>query len=171
MDFRSPFRRRSFALLLLTCIGCGGESEAQPASTSGQEASSASAAPSVLRPALGSAWVIFGPDTVVAEVARTPDERATGLMYRESVPDGTGMLFVFPDVAPRSFWMRNTYVDLDIAYMGADFRIVSIRQMQALDSISVPSGAAAQYALEVRQGWFEERGIEVGTQPEVVFGG
>ena len=122
-------------------------------------------------PALGEAWVVFGTDTVVAEVARTNAERAEGLMYRDAVPDGTGMLFVFPDVAPRSFWMRNTYVDLDIAYMGPDFRIVSIKQMTALDEVSVPSDAPAQYALEVRQGWFEENGIGVGDQPEVVFGG
>ncbi|MGD2070286.1 MAG: DUF192 domain-containing protein, partial [Gemmatimonadota bacterium] len=61
-------------------------------------------------PLPGNAWVIFGADTVVAEVARTAEERSRGLMYRDDVPDGTGMLFVFdrPDV--QSFWMENTYV-------------------------------------------------------------
>ena len=160
------------ALSLPAIAACGSDAESEAAASPSEgSVASAPAAASTPRPPLGSAWVIFGADTVVAEVARTNAERAQGLMYRESVPDGTGMLFVFPDVQARSFWMRNTYVDLDIAYMGADFRVVSIRQMTALDETSVPSGAPAQYALEVRQGWFAENGIDVGALPEVVFGG
>src|SRR5690606_8934481 len=57
------------------------------------------------RPGPGYAWVIFGADTVVAEVAATAAERERGLMYREAVPDGTGMLFVFEDNRERAFWM------------------------------------------------------------------
>ena len=49
------------------------------------------------RPALGKAWVVFGTDTVLAEVASLPEQRERGLMNRDSVPDGTGMLFVFPN--------------------------------------------------------------------------
>jgi len=115
------------------------------------------------------AWVVFGTDTVVAEVASTPEERERGLMYREELPDGTGMLFVFPDSRERSFWMQNTFVPLDIAYMDVNYTIVSILAMQPLDPSLHPSGAPAMYALEVPQGWFEAHGIEVGDTPEIVF--
>lgn len=121
-------------------------------------------------PPRGHAWVIFGTDTVVAEVAATADERADGLMYRDEVPDGTGMLFVFEDSQPRSFWMANTYVALDVAYMDPSYRIVDIIAMEPLVTDSYPSSAPAMFALEVRQGWFEEHGIGVGDQAEIVFG-
>lgn len=121
-------------------------------------------------PPAGYAWVIMGADTVLAEVAATPEERADGLMYREAVPDGTGMLFVFQDNQPRAFWMANTYVALDIAYMDPSFRIVDIIAMEPLVEESYPSAAPAMFALEVRQGWFEEKGIGIGTQAEIVFG-
>jgi uncharacterized membrane protein (UPF0127 family) len=130
----------------------------------------ASAVPSAALPPAGSAWVIFGADTVVAEVASTADERAEGLMYREQVPDGTGMLFVFPDNQLRSFWMANTYVALDIAYLDPSFRVVDIVAMEPLVTESYPSRAPAMYGLEVRQGWFAEEDIRVGAQAEVVFG-
>jgi uncharacterized membrane protein (UPF0127 family) len=129
------------------------------------------AAPSTARrPAAGHAWVIFGADTVVAEVAATADERAQGLMYREEVPEGTGMLFVFQDNQPRAFWMANTYVPLDIAYMDPSYRIVDIVQMEPLVTDTYPSSAPAMFALEVRQGWFAEKGIPEGAQAEIVFG-
>ncbi|MEX2465580.1 MAG: DUF192 domain-containing protein [Gemmatimonadota bacterium] len=124
----------------------------------------------VARPPAGHAWVIFGADTVVAEIAATADERAQGLMYREGVPDGTGMLFVFQDNAARAFWMANTYVPLDIAYLDPSYRIVDIVQMEPLVTDTYPSSGPAMFALEVRQGWLEERGIRVGDQAEVVFG-
>jgi len=57
-------------------------------------------------PPPGQAWVIFGVDTVQAEVARTPAERERGLMFRESLAKGRGMLFVFPEAQIRSFWMK-----------------------------------------------------------------
>jgi len=122
------------------------------------------------RPPGGNAWVIFGADTVVAEIAATADERAQGLMYREDVPDGTGMLFVFQDNASRAFWMANTYVPLDIAYMDPSYRVVDIVPMEPLVTDTYPSSGPAMFALEVRQGWFEEHGIRVGAQPEIVFG-
>jgi hypothetical protein len=114
--------------------------------------------------------VIFGADTVLAEVAASAEERADGLMYRDEVPDGTGMLFVFPDNRVRSFWMANTYVPLDIAYMDPSFRVVDIVQMEPLVTESYASSAPAMYGLEVRQGWFGESSIGVGAQAEIVFG-
>jgi len=114
--------------------------------------------------------VIFGADTVVAEVAATADERAEGLMYRDEVPDGTGMLFVFQNVEVRAFWMANTYVALDIAYMDTNYTVVDIIAMEPLVTDSYPSRAPAMFALEVRQGWFEENGIAIGARATVEFG-
>jgi uncharacterized membrane protein (UPF0127 family) len=122
------------------------------------------------RPAAGTAWVIFGADTVVAEVARTEDERAEGLMYRQELPDGVGMIFVFDDNEIRSFWMQNTYVALDIAYIDPGLVVVDIQQMEPLTTDPHQSAAPAMFALEVRKGWFAEKGIRVGAKAEVVFG-
>ena len=115
------------------------------------------------------ALVVFGSDTVRAEVASTAETRGRGLMYRDAVPDGTGMLFVFDREAERSFWMQNTYVALDVAFIDADFRIVDIQQMQP-ETTEIHDGARpAMFALEVRQGWFAEKGIAVGDRCQLIF--
>jgi uncharacterized protein len=166
--------------LLLAALACSsgedaggygtgaGESTAVAQGSGGQEGAAATG--SEARPPAGRAWVIFGADTVVAEVAATAQEREQGLMYREDVPDGTGMLFVFQDNQERAFWMANTYVPLDIAYMDPSFRVVDIIQMEPLVTETYPSSAPAMYALEVRQGWFGEQDIGVGAQAQIVFG-
>ena len=116
------------------------------------------------------AWVIFGTDTVVAELARTYEEREQGLMYREDLAKGRGMLFVFQDAQTRSFWMKNTFIPLDIAYLDAELKIVDIQAMEPESVESHPSAAPAMFALEVPLGWFGEMGIAVGAQAKVVFG-
>jgi len=154
------------ALLVgVACTPAGGEAPEARA-----EASAAAPRTSEPRPPAGHAWVIFGADTVVAEVARTADERAEGLMYREELPDGEGMLFVFETADVRSFWMQNTYVALDIAFMDASFTVVDIQQMEPLTTDPHESAAPAMFALEVRRGWFAEHGIRTGDRAEVVFG-
>lgn len=121
-------------------------------------------------PARGHAWVIFGTDTVVAEVAATPDAHQEGLMNRREVPDGTGMLFVFQSESTRSFWMRNTYVPLDIAFLNQAMEIVDIQQMEPESEEYHTSSAPAMFALEVPEGWFEAHDVQPGDQPEIVFG-
>lgn len=174
----APMSRLFPALLafVVGLSGCGSGADASAsdrASTAAAEPVGAANAPvseSARVPPAGYAWVVFGADTVLAEVAATAEERAEGLMYRDDVPDGTGMLFVFEDTQIRSFWMANTYVALDIAYMDPAYRIVDIIAMEPLDTESKPSRAPAMFGLEVRQGWFEEHGIEIGDQAEIVFG-
>jgi len=121
-------------------------------------------------PRRGIAWVIFGADTVHAEVARTEAQRQRGLMYRETLADGQGMLFVFDNVQLRSFWMRNTYLPLDIAFLDDSRRVVDIQQMEPLDENFTESRAPAMFALEVPRGWFQRQGVEVGAVAEIVFG-
>lgn len=125
--------------------------------------------PSALPPP-GTAWVVFGADTVVAEVASLPAQREQGLMNRDAVPDGTGMLFVFPDSEHRSFWMKDTPVALDVAFFDDRWRVAGIKQMEPMDETLTDSDVPTAVALEVRQGWFADRGIAVGAEAEVVFG-
>ena len=158
-------------LFLAACSPAGGGSLASnTAGGSGGATASAPALPPSQMPPAGHAWVIFAADTVVAEIAATPDERSEGLMYREEVPDGTGILFVFEQASIQGFWMANTYVALDIAYMDPSYTVVDILQMKALDTNTYPSTRPAQFALEVREGWFAEHDIRVGAQPQIVFG-
>lgn len=105
-----------------------------------------------------------GPHAVSAEVAQTPEQRALGLMYRFSLPADHGMLFVFPEPQPQGFWMRNTYIPLSIAFIGADGRILNIEDMAPRDESSHPSNGPALYALEMRKGWFADKGIGPGAR-------
>jgi uncharacterized protein len=98
------------------------------------------------------------------EVAATPGTREIGLMNRFSIPPDEGMLFVFPVLQPLSFWMRNTFAPLSIAFIDADGRILNIDDMSPRTDDPHPSTGAALYALEMRQGWFRRHGIERGAQ-------
>lgn len=121
-------------------------------------------------PPPGEGWVIFGSDTVRVELARTPAEREQGLMYREELPEGRGMLFIFQDAQHRSFWMQNTFVPLDIAYLDESLRIVDIQAMDPETEDGHPSAQPAMFALEVPQGWFAAQGIRVGDEARLVLG-
>jgi uncharacterized membrane protein (UPF0127 family) len=101
---------------------------------------------------------------IQAELARTEAERAQGLMYRSSLADGEGMLFVFERDQILSFWMKNTLIPLSIAFISYDGRILEIRDMKPRDLSSVTSNRSVRYALEVPQGWFERAGIRAGDR-------
>jgi uncharacterized protein len=104
---------------------------------------------------------------VTVEIADDTPEQRRGLMERTELAENAGMLFVFEREEPRSFWMRNTLIPLSIAYIASGGRIVDIQDMQPLDETSHPSAEPAQYALEVNQGFFAEREIEVGNVVEI----
>jgi uncharacterized membrane protein (UPF0127 family) len=99
-----------------------------------------------------------------AEIARTEAERARGLMYRPSLPDGEGMLFVFERDQILSFWMKDTLIPLSIAFISYDGRIREIYDMKVRDLTPVNSRRSVRYALEVPQGWFERAGISAGDR-------
>ncbi len=98
------------------------------------------------------------------EIAATPETRSRGLMYRESLAEDAGMLFVFPDDREVSFWMKDTSVPLSIAYLRHDGTILEIHDMQPFSLDPVPSGRPVRYALEVNQGWFERNNVQVGMR-------
>jgi len=99
---------------------------------------------------------------VKAEIARTDGERSKGLMYRKSLPDGDGMLFIYERDEVMSFWMKNTFVPLSIAFIAYDGRIIGIKDMYPHDTNTVKSSRSVRYALEVSQGWFSRAGVQIG---------
>jgi uncharacterized membrane protein (UPF0127 family) len=102
--------------------------------------------------------------SITAEVASTPGQRETGLMNRFSLPADHGMLFVFERSEPLSFWMKNTYIPLSIAFIDASGRIVNIEDMAPQTETIHWSSAPSLYALEVRKGWFRDRNIKPGDR-------
>ena len=112
---------------------------------------------------LATRTLTIGGHKLTAEVAMTPDQRAVGLMNRFSLKPDHGMLFVFERTEPLSFWMKNTFVALSIAFVADDGRIVNIEDMKPQTEERHSSKGPARYALEMRKGWFAERGIEAGA--------
>lgn len=167
-----------FFVLLLLVGGCGGGESSAP-----EENGSATTAPAqTTAETTQNTTVASAPDEsttlaitssdgtrteVQVEIADDRAEQQRGLMERTELAEDAGMLFVFDREEPRSFWMRNTLIPLSIAYIASDGRIVDIQDMQPLDETSHPSAEPAQYALEVNQGFFAERGIEVGNEVEI----
>ena len=103
---------------------------------------------------------------IEVEIADDADERQRGLMYRESLEENQGMLFVYPEQRTLGFWMKNTLIPLDIAYIDREGRIVDIQQMEPQTTETYDSAAPAMYALEMNQGWFEANGIRIGDLVE-----
>jgi len=105
----------------------------------------------------------IGAHKLTAEIARTSDERSLGLMNRFSLRPDHGMLFLFERSEPLAFWMKNTFVPLSIAFIAEDGRIVNIEDMKPQTEDSHWSKGPALYALEMKKGWFAERGIGPGA--------
>ena len=103
--------------------------------------------------------------TVDIEIADDEYQRQTGLMYRNTLGQTEGMLFVFDDEMLRSFYMKNTRLPLDIIYIASDSSVVSFQeQAQPFDDSSLPSNMPAQYVLELNAGLVKQWGIEVGDK-------
>lgn len=101
---------------------------------------------------------------LTAEVAASDETRTVGLMNRFSLQTDHGMLFVFDVAQPLAFWMKNTYVPLSIAFIGADGRILNIEDMAPRTETTHPSRGAGLYALEMKKGWFADHGISAGEK-------
>ena len=112
---------------------------------------------------LPTATLTIGTHKLTAEIATTPDQRSVGLMNRFSLKPDHGMLFIFEKNEPLAFWMRNTYIPLSIAFIAPDGRIVNIEDMKPQTDESHWSKGPALYALEMKKGWFAERGIGPGA--------
>lgn len=100
--------------------------------------------------------------TLTVEIANQSDQRQRGLMFRESMDELAGMLFVFPGDRSGGFWMRNTLIPLDIAYLGADGTVLEIVHGMPLSLETLTPAQPYRYTLEVNAGWFERQGFGVG---------
>jgi uncharacterized membrane protein (UPF0127 family) len=104
---------------------------------------------------------------VKAEIAVTHEQRSKGLMYRKNLKDGEGMLFIFDKDDIQSFWMKNTYVPLSIAFISYNGRIIDIKDMYPNNTNSVKSSRSVRYALEAPQGWFLRAGVKEGDTVKI----
>jgi uncharacterized membrane protein (UPF0127 family) len=106
-----------------------------------------------------------GARTFSVELAKSRREQDRGLMYRRSLPAKQGMLFDFGSVQPVSMWMKNTYVPLDMLFIGTDGRIRRIAaNTRPLSTSLIPGGDGVRYVLEVRAGTARKLGIAVGDK-------
>lgn len=103
-----------------------------------------------------------GSVAVTAEIADTPRLRESGLMNRQCLPENYGMLFVYGDEAFRQFWMRNTPISLDIAFLDRSGVVINILTMSPQSDENYASTGAAMFALEMEGGWFEANGVQAG---------
>lgn len=101
-------------------------------------------------------------DTLFVDILTTEEERALGLMFRTELPENHGALFVFAYPQRLSFWMKNTYIPLDLAFLDESGVIVEIHPLRPLDETPVTSSLPVPFALEVNRGYFRKRGVGVG---------
>jgi len=105
-----------------------------------------------------------GMHLIRAEVADTMGARMEGLMRRKSMPQGSGMVFVFDENAVHCMWMKNTLIPLSVAFIDESGAIINIADMQPHSEQSHCAARPARYALEMNRGWFAQRGIKPGAK-------
>lgn len=111
-------------------------------------------------------FVHFGDVKFAVELADSPEERKQGLMFRESLPEKQGMLFVFDDIAVRGFWMKNTIIPLDMIFIDQNWIVVEVKSnIQPCNEEPCPSyhSVPAKYVLEINAGLAEKYGIGVNS--------
>lgn len=152
----APMRLFALALLIAILAGCGGDDDGATTET-----------------APGATAVITTADGEVelsVEVADDDEERAQGLMFRKTLPEKAGMVFLYTEPTEGSFWMKNTLIPLSIAFFDADGTILRILDMEPCRSDPCPSyapGVAFTGALEVNRGAFERLGVHEGDTIEL----
>ncbi len=103
-----------------------------------------------------------GGQTIKADVAATEESRQHGLMFRKSMGKNEGMLFVFTQPGYYAMWMRNTPINLSVAYLDDQGKIFSIHEMEAFNETSHQSAGPARYALEMNAKWFAQNKVKAG---------
>lgn len=105
-----------------------------------------------------------GMHQIDAQVAQTPEQRATGLMHRKEMPQHEGMLFAFERPSVQCFWMKDTLLPLSAAFIADDGTVVNIADMKPLALDSHCSAKPVRYVLEMNQGWFARKGVKPGMK-------
>lgn len=147
----NPFRQIALAALAFACASLVPLARAQ---------SDAEGTPQSL-PAVP---IHLGAATLKTEIASTPQEGEIGLMYRSSMPDNDGMLFVLP-VGVAQFWMKNTLIPLSIAFLDKNGVVLELHDMKAMDLHTTRSDSdQVAYAIEANLHWFDLNGIKPGMK-------
>ncbi|MDP3604606.1 MAG: DUF192 domain-containing protein [Polaromonas sp.] len=105
-----------------------------------------------------------GMHQIDVQLATTPAQRQTGLMFRREMPQGEGMLFIFEEAAQQCFWMKNTLLPLTAAFVADDGTIVNLADMKPQTTDSHCSEKPVRYVLEMNVGWFAKKGIKAGSR-------
>ena len=112
--------------------------------------------------------IAVGGQQLDVEVADTPELQRKGLMGRRDLADNAGMIFLLDPPRRATFWMRDTFVPLSVAYADVSGRIMEIQDMTPLDETPIISRSEqVAFALEVNQGWFEKHGVRPGSKIEI----
>lgn len=98
------------------------------------------------------------------QLAATPEQRSTGLMFRRQMPQAEGMLFIFDQLSQQCFWMKNTLLPLSAAFVTDDGTIVNLADMKPQTTESHCSEKPVRFVLEMNQGWFAQKGIKPGSK-------
>ncbi|GIL17244.1 MAG: hypothetical protein BroJett040_09950 [Oligoflexia bacterium] len=118
----------------------------------------------------GTKKILINKVPITVEVAETSEQHELGLMYRQALKDGQGMLFIFQNEEIRTFWMKNTFVPLSIGFLDSQKIIIDIQDMKPAESEMqkehplYKSSRPAKYAIEVPQGWFKKNNVKVGDK-------
>jgi uncharacterized protein len=143
-----PFRKSIVAMvMLMSCFGC--QSQAEEAST------------------LKTTRIEIATKTYEVEIANTEAARRKGLMQRDSMPQDHGMIFVFAEEQDLQFWMKNTRFPLDIIFLDAGGKVISIKSMKPYDLNTTDSDGPAKYAIELNKGQAAACKIEVGAKVHI----
>lgn len=171
--------RRFFSLWVASAFvvlgfGCGQQvppGAVASASTAAPAADVAEDLPKRAQPKLPTVDLFLGKHRIKAEVARTLEQIRTGMMFRETMGESEGMLFVFARPHQASFWMKNVTVELSVAYLDSAGRILEIHDLVPGEESPVESAdARVQFVLETSRGWFERHDIRPGTLAQTAAG-
>lgn len=168
-----PLRPLALALLLMAAFGLNGCGKSSPSAPAGTNGTAQPTPPEIdpirghlnhAQPKLPTIKVWVGSEELIAEIASQRVQVATGMMFRTNMPENAAMIFIFPDAAPRNFYMRNCVVPLSAGYLTPDGTLAEIAKLDPGDEIGVPSKSSnIQFVLEVPQGWFQRHNISTGA--------
>ena len=154
---------KRFSVLLLACVCALLVACPKPASAPKGGVSTDPTESGQPQPKLPTLKLWLGAHEMVTEIARTPIEHQVGMMWRTNMAEMEGMIFIFNEPGQRSFWMRNTLVPLDIAYIAADGSLLEVHAAQPRNETPLPSvSERVQFVLETRQGWFQRNNVKPG---------
>lgn len=105
-----------------------------------------------------------GMHRIDAQVAQTNEQKQIGLMWRKSMPQHEGMLFIFDQPSQQCFWMKNTLIPLTAAFVADDGTIVNLADMKPQTTNSHCSAKPVRYVLEMNLGWFKKKGVKPGDK-------